>query len=93
MFRFSNARSNVTEFDAIRTLVSLQDDPHQPCDTADTIAKARLVEVEQRIRSLTALKSDLQLIEGCSHARIAEGRVIGILADHGKSEHEHGSPA
>lgn len=80
------------DIDAIRTLVSLQDNPHQPCGTADVIAKARLSEVEQRIRSLTALKAELELmIEGCSHGRIAECRVIEVLADHGKCEHEHGS--
>ncbi|MGO7374141.1 MerR family DNA-binding protein, partial [Rhizobium ruizarguesonis] len=34
-----------------------QDDPHQSCASADAIAKARLIEVEQRIRSLMALKA------------------------------------
>ena len=80
------------EIEAIRTLVSLQNDPHQSCGTADGIAKARLSEVEQRIRSLTALKAELELmVEGCRHGRIAECRVIEVLADHGECRHEHSS--
>lgn len=78
------------EIEAIRTLVSLQNDPRQSCSTADGIARARLAEVEQRIRSLTALKVELELmIEGCRHGRIAECRVIEVLADHGECRHEH----
>jgi DNA-binding transcriptional MerR regulator len=79
------------EIDTIRTLLTLQDDPNQSCGTADTIAKAHLVEVEQRIRSLTALKAELEtMIDGCKHNRIAECRVIEVLADHGKCAHiEH----
>ena len=80
------------EIEAIRTLVSLQSDPHQSCGTADGIANARLSEVEQRIRSLTALKAELELmVEGCRHGRIAECRVIEVLADHGECGHEHKS--
>lgn len=79
------------DIDAIRTLVSLQDNPAQSCDTADTIARSRLAEVEQRIRSLTALKAELDtMIEGCKHGRIAECRVIEVLADHGECAQEHG---
>lgn len=79
------------DIDAIRTLVSLQDNPSQSCATADAVAKSRLVEVEQRIRSLIALKAELEtMIEGCKHGRIAECRVIEVLADHGECEQEHG---
>jgi len=74
--------------EAIRTLLVLQDDPKQPCSAADAIARARLGEVEQRIASLLALKAELQLmIEGCSHGRVDDCRVIEVLADHGKCVH------
>ena len=53
-----------------------------------TIAKARLAEVEQRIRSLTALKVELALmVDGCSHGHVATCRVIEVLADHGQCAH------
>lgn len=85
-----HARELGFEIEAIRTLLALQDDVHQPCVTADGIAKARLAEVKQRIRSLKALQSELELmVEGCSHGRVDECRVIEVLADHGKCRAEH----
>lgn len=79
------------EIDAIRTLLALQDDPLQPCATADKIARARLIEVKQRIRSLMALKKELEnMVEGCKQGTVCDCRVIEILADHGKCVHpEH----
>lgn len=83
-----HARELGFEVEAIRTLLTLQDNPNRPCATADAIAKARLADVEQRIRSLQALKVELEMmIEGCSHGRIAGCRVIEVLADHGKCAH------
>ena len=85
-----HARELGFEIDAIRALLTLQDDPHQSCASADAIAKVRLVEVEQRIRSLTALKAELEMmVEGCGHGRVDQCRVIEVLADHGQCAH-HG---
>lgn len=76
------------EIDQIRTLLELQDRPDQSCADADTIAKARLVEVKAKIASLTALQAELErMVDGCSHGRVESCRVIEILADHGKCEH------
>ena len=76
------------DIEAIRTLLTLQDNPSQPCATADTIAQARLADVVQRIRSLTALKAELELmVEGCRHGKVGECRVIEVLADHSQREH------
>lgn len=83
-----HARELGFEIVAIRTLLALQDDADQPCDTADAIAQARLIEVEQRIASLTALKAELEtMIESCRHGKIAACRVIEVLADHGQCMH------
>src|SRR5215213_10029629 len=85
-----HARELGFEVEAIRTLLSLQDHPDQPCVAADQIARARLAEVEQRIASLTALKSELErMVRECACGRVAECRVIEILADHGQCQHEH----
>lgn len=85
-----HARELGFEIEAIRTLLLLQDDPHQSCASADAIAKARLAEVEQRIRSLLALKAELEtMVEGCGHGRVDQCRVIEVLADHGQCLHEH----
>jgi DNA-binding transcriptional MerR regulator len=85
-----HARELGFEIEAIRTLLALQDDPSQPCEAADAIARARLADVEARIRSLIALRQELeQMVAGCRHGVVGECRVIEVLADHGQCAHPH----
>jgi DNA-binding transcriptional MerR regulator len=86
-----HARELGFEIEAIRALLTLQNEPGQSCVTADRIASARLVEVETRIASLIALKEELlRMVKGCRHGKVEECRVIEILADHGQcSHHQH----
>ena len=85
-----HARELGFDIEAIRTLLTLQDDTSQSCASADAIARARLTDVDLRIRSLTALKAELaRMVEGCRHGRIAECRVIEVLADHGECAEPH----
>ena len=78
-----HARELGFEVEAIRTLLTLQDNPDQSCATADALAKARLGEVEHRIASLTALRVELErMITECACGRVAECRVIETLSDH-----------
>ena len=87
-----HARELGFEIDAIRSLLALQDDPGRSCAAVDDIARAKLDDVEQRIASLVALRSELKrMIEGCRHQKIAQCRVIEVLADHGQCRHEHRS--
>src|ERR1700738_3020680 len=75
------ARELVFDIEAIRTLLTLQDDPDQSCRAADAIARTRLAEIEQRIDSLRALKTELKrMIAECSLGRVADCRVIAALA-------------
>lgn len=88
-----HARELGFDIEAIRTLLTLQDDPSQPCAAADAIARARLTEVEQRLASLGALKAELELmIEGCRQGHVGQCRVIEVLADHGQCRHVHHQP-
>jgi len=83
-----HARELGFDLDAIRTLLSLQDNPDHSCAQADEIAKARLVEVDRRIAALGALRTELRrMIEECACGRVADCRVIETLA---ASCHEHG---
>ena len=69
--------------DAIRQLLGLVDDPERSCATADGIARAQLEQVEGRIARLQALKRELErMVEECRGGRIADCRVIEVLADH-----------
>ena len=88
-----HARELGFEIAAIRTLLALQDDPNQSCAIADGIARERLMDVEKRIASLSALKAELQaMVEGCRHGRLAECRVVEVLADHGHCMHGNHYP-
>jgi DNA-binding transcriptional MerR regulator len=69
--------------DAIRDLLALADDPDRSCADADAIASARLADVDSRLVRLTALRAELQRMIGeCRGGRIADCRVIEVLADH-----------
>ena len=86
-----HARELGFEIDAIRTLLELQSTPGQTCEAVDAIAKARLAEVEQRVASLLALKSELQrMITSCKRGRVADCRIIEVLQDHALCAHHHG---
>ena len=85
-----HARELGFEIEAIRTLLALQDEPDRSCGAADEIARARLFDVEQRIASLTALKAELErMVAECAHGKVAECRVIEVLANRQQREHRH----
>jgi hypothetical protein len=48
-----------------------------------SIARAHLIEIDSRISRLTALRAEVErMIQECTHGRVAECRVIEVLADH-----------
>jgi DNA-binding transcriptional MerR regulator len=68
---------------AVRDLLRLADDPERPCDDADRIARTHLADVERRLERLAALRAELErMLARCDGGRIAECRVIEVLADH-----------
>jgi DNA-binding transcriptional MerR regulator len=74
------ARELGFEIGAIRALLAIQDNPDQSCEGVDTIARARLREIEQRIASLLKLKGELQrMITDCACRRVADCRIIEAL--------------
>ena len=85
-----HARELGFELDAIRQLLDLQDDPSKSCMAADEIARGRLIEVEWRLKSLRALKRELErMLAGCRSGHVADCNVIGVLADHDRCVSEH----
>lgn len=87
-----NARELGFSLEAIRELLALGAQPEQSCAEVDAIAGAHLAEVERKIKALTALRGELKrMVQSCRRGRIAECRVIEVLADH---SHAHcASPA
>lgn len=78
-----HARDLGFDIEPIRTLLALQDDPDQSCEECDAVARARLTDVEERIERLESLRTELRrMIESTQHGKVAECRVIEVLADH-----------
>ncbi|MGP3698663.1 MerR family transcriptional regulator [Rhodobacter sp. NSM] len=85
-----HARDLGFPLEAIRDLLSLSDRPDQPCDAADTIARAQLAAVQERLARLRALESELERMIGqCAHGTIADCRVIEVLGDHSLCARDH----
>ena len=84
-----HARELGFEVDAIRQLLELADKPDRSCMEVDSIAQAHLVEIESRIKRLTALKKEIRrMIDECARGRIGECRIVGVLADHAHCLHD-----
>ncbi|WP_395015365.1 helix-turn-helix domain-containing protein [Dongia sp.] len=82
--------------EAIRELLSLSDTPERDCNAADEIARRQLKAVEDRIKRLRALRTELKrMIAECSGGKISECHVIEVLGDssHGHCvAHRHSAP-
>jgi DNA-binding transcriptional MerR regulator len=78
-----HARELGFRLDDVRALLQLSDKPDRPCDEADSIAREHLEAVRSRIARLQALEAELERMIGiCGHGKVAECRVIQVLADH-----------
>lgn len=88
-----HARTLGFELDDIRSLLDLSDHPDRSCADADLIARKHLVEVEERLAQLSALKAELsRIVRSCAGGKAAQCRVIEALADHAHCEADHSAP-
>lgn len=68
--------------DDIRELLRLADAaPDAPCEGADVIARRHLAGVRERLMRLRSLEAELLRMTNCHNERVAECRVIEVLAD------------
>jgi DNA-binding transcriptional MerR regulator len=78
-----HARDLGFEVQDIRSLLDLVSEPDQSCASVDAIAKAHVAAIDEKIRRLTALRAELtRTLRACSKGRIAECKVVGVLAKH-----------
>ena len=82
-----HARDLGFTLEAIRDLLSLSDQPGQPCAAADAIVVAQLAEVESRLARLGALKVEHP---GTQNQRFTY--VIEALGDHSLCATDHRYP-
>lgn len=86
-----HARNLGFPLEDIRDLLSLADNPEQPCAAADAIATAQLSAVRARIARLKALEMELQrMLDQCACGTISDCRVIEVLSDHALCADDHG---
>lgn len=79
--------------DDIRDLLQLADNPDISCADADGIARRHLAEVEQRLASLAALKTELErMVVMCRGGSISDCRVIETLSNHALCGSDHPVP-
>jgi DNA-binding transcriptional MerR regulator len=85
MLFIRHARDLGFSLDAVRGLLQLAARPDAPCAQVDTIAIEQLRAIDEKIARLQAMRAELnRMVEACQGGRIAECRVIDVLADHGK---------
>ncbi|MFC3052390.1 MerR family transcriptional regulator [Kordiimonas pumila] len=76
--------------DDIRNILALADQPDQPCEKVDKIARDHLKQVERKIASLTTLRSELvRILNECEGGTVLQCNVVHVLADHSLCE-DHG---
>ncbi len=90
-----HARELGFPLDAIRELLRLVDKPDQSCERVDRVARDVLADVEAKITRLESLRGELRrMVRQCRHGRVADCRVVKVLADHShsnclSSDHAH----
>lgn len=78
-----HARELGFSIEAIRELLDLSVQPERSCEAVDAIARGHLDQIEGRIARLSALRAELRrMTSECGRGRVAECRVIEVLADH-----------
>ncbi len=86
-----HARDLGFDIDSIRALLEMSSTPQASCHAADSIARAHLDMVRDRIAQLKLLERELaRMVNECSHGKVCDCRVIEILADHEKCSTDHG---
>ena len=69
--------------DDIRQLLSFSDQPDQSCEKVDAITREHLHGVQERLSRLRSMEKELKrMVQECSGGKVAECRIIEVLADH-----------
>ncbi len=85
-----HARDLGLGIDDIRELLTLGEDPEQPCGEVDAIARRHLQAVQEKIARLQGLERELsRIIEACDCGTVGDCAVLQALGDHGLCEGEH----
>ena len=86
----AHARSMGFPMESLRAMLQIAGHKDAPCDDLDALVRDRLVEVDDRIARLTALRAELSSKhDNHQHNTVGECCVIEVLSDHDQCGHEH----
>ena len=86
----AHARSMGFPMESLRAMLRIAGHKDAPCADLDELVRGRLVEVDERIARLTALRGELSgMLESHHHGTVGECRVVEVLSDHDCCGSEH----
>jgi DNA-binding transcriptional MerR regulator len=79
----AHARSMGFPMESLRAMLRIAGHRDAPCADLDELVHDRLVEVDERIARLTALRGELSaMLSSCHHGTVGECRIVEVLSDH-----------
>ena len=76
--------------ESLRAMLRIAGHKEAPCADLDELVRDRLVEVDDRIARLTALRGELSsMLASHHHGTVGECRIVEVLSDHECCSSEH----
>lgn len=86
----AHARAMGFPMESLRAMLRIAGHKDAPCADLDELVRGRLVEVDERIARLTALRGELSgMLESHHHGTVSECRVVEVLSDHERCGSDH----
>jgi len=86
----AHARAMGFPMPSLKAMLRIAGHKDAPCADLDELVRDRLIEVDERIARLTALRSELSsMLDSHHHGTVGECRVVEVLSDHDRCVTEH----
>ena len=86
----AHARAMGFPMASLKSMLRIANHRDAPCDDIDALVRGRLAEVDDRIRRLTALRTELSaMLHSHHHGTVADCRIVEVLSDHDHCTHAH----
>jgi DNA-binding transcriptional MerR regulator len=86
----AHARAMGFSMDSLKAMLRLSRHKEAPCADLDSLVRARLAEVDERLARLARLRGELAgMLDSHSHGTVADCRIIEVLSDHEECATEH----
>lgn len=86
----AHAREMGFPMTSLKSMLRIAGHAEAPCADLDDLVRDRLVEVDDRIARLSALRGELAgMLDSCRHGRVADCRIVEVLSDHDEWHGEH----